>query len=199
MRNHGNNGLFPLNQVKPSMENIARVTRTLDEILVSKDLLNSAMTKEELSALWRVYHETLYCVAAVIEPYQYERLRSRWEKYPVFLIPCPKGKGTEFYVFQFEGHCASYVKLQLYQAYQAQDDIANTPKALQLMYYCEFLDTKDVVLMRGQIDPQQIDVHEATLLVGQTQLFYLDNSRYEMVKKFNENPQAFDYHDLLNF
>jgi hypothetical protein len=37
------------------------------------------------------------------------------------------------------------VKLQLYQAYQMQDDVANTPKALQLMHYCDFMESKQVI------------------------------------------------------
>jgi hypothetical protein len=71
--------------------------------------------------------------------------------------------------------------------------------------------------MRGEIDPQQIDVHEARLiacmlsvvhlmicfmlltLLAIAQLFYLEDRRFALVKKFNDAPQEFDYNELLKF
>jgi len=200
MRHYTNNiddvKFFP-NITDPSMENIAYVGNSLDEIMATRDLLEEA-SKEEITKIWEEYHKEKYCVAAVIEPEQYLNLQKRWEKYPLFLLPCPKGKGAEFYVFQFVNNLAVFLKLQLYQAYQAQDHVANTPRALQVMHYCEFMESKRIVLMRGQIDPTQIDVKEAQLLIAQSQLFYLDDKRYHLVKQFNETPNTFDYNDLMN-
>lgn len=50
--------------------------------------LFSRATKSDLKLLWESYHKEKYCVAAIIEPEQYRKIRERWEKYPVFCVPC---------------------------------------------------------------------------------------------------------------
>eukprot|EP01126_Amoeba_proteus_P012005 TRINITY_DN1491_c0_g2_i8.p2 TRINITY_DN1491_c0_g2~~TRINITY_DN1491_c0_g2_i8.p2 ORF type:complete len:107 (-),score=16.36 TRINITY_DN1491_c0_g2_i8:106-426(-) len=92
----------------------------------------------------------------------------------------------------------SFCSLAQYQLYQSQDHVNNTPKALQIKHYLDFADSKRVVLMRGEIDPTQIDAMEAQLLVNQMQLYYLDSVNFELVRKFNEEPSKFDYKELLS-
>jgi hypothetical protein len=51
--------------------------------------------------------------------------------------------------------------------------------------------------MRGEVDPLQVTAQEAQLLVNQMQLYYLNDERLGLVEQFNEDPQNFDYKQLL--
>jgi len=188
-------GTMASNNPEKSVENVARVSRKLSDVL-NIDLLSHATTKE-VSEIWENFHSEKYCIAAVITPEMFRHLRSRWEKYPIFLIPSPKGQGAEFYVFQYSENMAAFMKLQLYQLYQQQDDPADTPPSLKMMHYTDFIDSKQVVLMRGEIDPTQIDIQEAQTLANQLQLYYLSDTQYKLVQEFNDSPSTFDYNSLL--
>lgn len=98
-----NFSLFPINNAQCDMKNIAHISRNLSDIMTNVDNLSLGYfilfdevrqyslyraTKEEIRKIWENYHKEKYCVAAVIEPQQYRKLRERWEKYPVFCIPC---------------------------------------------------------------------------------------------------------------
>jgi len=67
---------------------------------------------------------------------------------------------------------------------------------LLIMHYTELLKEKQLVLMRGEIEPKMLQVTEAQCLVNQMQLYYL-SEKYDWVKTFNESPQDFNYQLLL--
>ena len=85
-------------------------------------------------------------------------------------------------------------KLEEYQKYKSMEAI--TP-ILTLQYYTDLAETKELVLMRGDVMPESITTTEAQYLVNQLQLFYLGDEKYQLVKDFNHNPAAFNYEDLL--
>lgn len=69
--------------------------------------------------------------------------------------------------------------------------------ALTVAYYLELMNAKKLVLMRGEINPACLDILESQFLLNNTQIFFLDDAKYDIVKKFHETPDTFDYNLLL--
>jgi len=85
-----------------------------------------------------------------------------------------------------------YGKLEDYQKFGSMEAV--TP-VLTLQYYTELLETKDLVLMRGDVNG--VTTTEAQYLANQLQIFYLGDDKYRIVKDFNHNPASFNFDDVL--
>lgn len=65
-------------------------------------------------------------------------------------------------------------------------------------YYKEFAETKDIVLIRGDVvfTSKLTDV-EAKWLLETAQSFYLNDARYKLVERFNKETREFEFKDVL--
>ncbi|KAK1274948.1 hypothetical protein QJS04_geneDACA010971 [Acorus gramineus] len=69
---------------------------------------------------------------------------------------------------------------------------------LTVTYYKEFAETKDVVLVRGDIVfASKLDDEEAKWLIQTAQSFYLNDTRYNLVEQFNKMTHDFEFKDVL--
>ena len=67
-----------------------------------------------------------------------------------------------------------------------------------ITYYKEFTETKDLVLIRGDVVfTSKLSDSEAKWLLETAQSFYLNDSRYKLVKKFNKETRDFDFTAVL--
>lgn len=65
-------------------------------------------------------------------------------------------------------------------------------------YYTEFAETKDTVLVRGDVVfTSKLSDEEAKWLLETAQLFYLNDSRYKLVERFNKQTREFEFKDVL--
>uniref|UniRef100_A0A166IQA5 ATP synthase mitochondrial F1 complex assembly factor 1 n=1 Tax=Daucus carota subsp. sativus TaxID=79200 RepID=A0A166IQA5_DAUCS len=65
-------------------------------------------------------------------------------------------------------------------------------------YYTEFAETKDLVLIRGDIVfASKLTDSEAKWLVETTQSFYLNDNRYKLIERFNKHTRDFEFKDVL--
>lgn len=65
-------------------------------------------------------------------------------------------------------------------------------------YYKEFAESKDLVLVRGDIVfTSKLTDPEAQWLLETTQSFYLNDVRYKLVERFNRETQDFEFKDVL--
>jgi len=53
--------------------------------------------------------------------------------------------------------------------------------------------------MRGDVDPFRLNIQSALFLANQMVLYYADDERFNLVKKFNDDPANFDFNVLLEF
>lgn len=73
--------------------------------------------------------------------------------------------------------------------------------SLSIKFFTELEESKDTVLMRGQLTPNSaLALKDAQHLVYQLQLFYIvgKESHWSLVKKFHNKPSEFDYNELIN-
>ena len=67
-----------------------------------------------------------------------------------------------------------------------------------ITYYKEFAETKDLVLVRGDvIFTSKLSDSEAKWLLDTAQSFYLNDSRYKLVERFNKETREFEFNDVL--
>lgn len=65
-------------------------------------------------------------------------------------------------------------------------------------YYTEFTESKDLVLIRGDIVfTSKLTDSEATWLLDTAQSFYLNDVRYKLVERFNKETREFEFKDVL--
>nr|POE69756.1 hypothetical protein CFP56_24131 [Quercus suber] len=65
-------------------------------------------------------------------------------------------------------------------------------------YYNEFAESKDLVLIRGDVVfTSKISDTEAKWLLETTQSFYLNDVRYKLVERFNKETHDFEIKDVL--
>lgn len=65
-------------------------------------------------------------------------------------------------------------------------------------YFTEFAETKDMVLIRGDIVfTSKLSDSEAQWLLETAQSFYLNDMRYKLVERFNKQTHEFEFKDVL--
>lgn len=65
-------------------------------------------------------------------------------------------------------------------------------------FYKEFAETKDLVLIRGDIVfTSKLSDSEAKWLLETAQSFYLNDVRYKLVERFNKETRDFEFKDVL--
>ncbi|WFD04629.1 hypothetical protein MOBT1_003343 [Malassezia obtusa] len=190
---------------------------------------------ENITKLWAGYHTLRGKLSAVIPASTYTRLIETARKYPQFVIPLPK---TESVV---DGEAESAFEMQFLQwAFLARPTSVSTASAppsavlytslaeyklrqefaqpaLVLTHYTDLVESKGIVLMRGDVTERQtaesdevkqvISQKEAQLLALCTQRFYnMDWSQHpsadeelrrELLRTFHQDPEAFSLEKLL--
>lgn len=113
-----------------------------------------------------------------------------------FIVPMPRETGIEFFVMQFSFHQCHFTSLLEYKAKQSE-----ARPFFTITHFPELAETKDIVLMRGEIsdEPRMIDAQNAQFLAFTLQQFYAtgDKTKLNMVETFHKSPQDFDYEALI--
>ncbi|KAJ2395216.1 hypothetical protein GGI05_001689 [Coemansia sp. RSA 2603] len=179
---------------KSRHSNLPPGVKTLDQIM-RVDLLKSKNT-EEIGEIWNQYHATKDTISAAIPATTYGDLLAVAKKNPLFVLPLPRESGVEFFFLQFDHHQVHFTSLLEYK-----QNTVNARPYLTLTHYTDLMDSKGVVLMRGEMDGEQkfIDVQNAQYLALQMQMFYVTGGpeKRSLVEKFNQKPELFDYQELL--
>ncbi|KAI8342065.1 ATP11 protein-domain-containing protein [Chlamydoabsidia padenii] len=167
---------------------------TLDKI-VKLELFEKEDTKT-IEKIWTQYHADKDCITAVIPRKVYDTLYQRSQAYPMFIVPMPRESGIEFFVMQFNFHQCHFTSLLEYKAKQSE-----ARPFFTITHFPELADTKDIVLMRGEIsdEPRMIDTQNAQFLAFALQQFYATGgkTKFDMVETFHKSPQDFDYEALI--
>lgn len=151
-------------------------------------------TKEEITEIWHQYHKQKDCIVGVLNREQFEKMFERGKKYNTFLLPLPREQGYEFIMCQFHGLKVHLTPLLWYQTHKE-----NAPECLTMIHYTELLESKGIVLMKGEYDIKSINVTEAQCLVNELQMYYNSDhpQRLKLLKTFTERPDEFRHMDLI--
>ncbi|KAJ1920808.1 hypothetical protein H4219_001044 [Mycoemilia scoparia] len=179
-----------------SSSNLPPSVKSLDQILCTEKI-DKNITAEDLGNLWNQYHATKdNFISAAIPAETYRHLIEKSKKHPLFVLPLPRDEGIEFYIMQFEFHQVHFTSLIQYNTNQT-----SAIPYLTLTHYTDFIDSKGIVLMRGEIcqDPKMLDSQQAQLLALQLQQFYVTGGerKKQILETFTFHPQKFNYDELI--
>jgi ATP synthase F1 complex assembly factor 1 len=108
----------------------------------------------------------------------------------------PREHGVEFFFLQFSFHQCNFTSLLEYKTKGSE-----ARPFLTLTHFTELEKSKGIVLMKGEIndDPRMIDASNAQFLAFALQQFYVNGSDHQkdMVQKFHEKPEQFDFQELI--
>lgn len=167
-------------------------TKTLNEIM-KIDMLEDK-SKDEIVSIWHEFHKDKNVVYGTLTTTAYETLNKHSSKYGSFLLPLPRGKGYEFIMLQFENNEVHFTSLISYHTHKE-----DAPECLTLVYYSDLVDSKGIVLMKGEYDKNILSPIEAQFLVNLLHLYYGENDekRIKLMDTFNYDPENFQYMNLI--
>ncbi|MBA0880439.1 hypothetical protein Goshw_001982, partial [Gossypium schwendimanii] len=119
----------------------------------------------------------------------YRLLEQRGSDCRYFVIPLWRGSGYTTMFGQVQLPYMLFTGLEDYKARGTQASPYFTAS-----FYTEFAESKDLVLIRGDIVfTSKLTDEEAKWLLETTQSFYLNDVRYKLVECFNKEPRDFEF------
>ncbi|URE47103.1 ATP11 protein [Musa troglodytarum] len=110
-----------------------------------------------------------------------------------FVIPLWRGSGYTNMFVQVQMPHMLFTGLEDYKARGTQASPYFT-----VTHYTEYADSKDVVLIRGDVVfASKLSDSEAKWLLETAQSFYLTDVRYKLVERFNKETREFEFKDVL--
>ncbi|XP_065876894.1 uncharacterized protein [Euphorbia lathyris] len=172
-------GFTPL-QPKP-LDSIMDINRAKDK------------SSEDLASIWDDYHLGRGHIGASMKAKLYQLLVQRANDCRYFVIPIWRGSGYTTMFAQVQMPHIIFTGLEDYKARGTQ-----AAPYFTVSFYTEFADTKDLVLIRGDIVfTSKLTDEEAKCLLEATQSFYLNDVRYKLVERFNKETRDFEFKDVL--
>ncbi|EPS60985.1 hypothetical protein M569_13813, partial [Genlisea aurea] len=148
---------------------------------------------QELADIWDDYHLGRGHIGTSIKAISYSLLERRTIDCRHFVLPLWKGSGYTTMFLQVEMPHMLFTGLEDYKARGTQ-----AAPYLTTTYYREFAETKDLVLIRGDVVfASRLSDDEAKWLLETAQTFYLNDARYKLVERFNKRTREFEFKDVL--
>jgi len=163
------------------------------ESVMKMDLLKDR-TVEEITHIWGEFHKNKNFIFAAIPATDWKAMANRAAQFPTFLYPLPRQNGFEFFVQQFDGNECHITPLLAFQTHKE-----NAPPCMTMIHYPDLMDSKGIVLMRGEPDPNFLNIHEAQLLALQVKMYYSEEigDKHDLIEKFNKEPDKFHHMELV--
>ncbi|PIN00630.1 Mitochondrial F1-ATPase assembly protein [Handroanthus impetiginosus] len=148
---------------------------------------------EELADIWDDYHLGRGHIGVSMKTKLFHLLEQRAADCHYFVIPLWKGSGYTTMFLQVQMPYMLFTGLEDYKARGTQ-----AAPYFTASYYKEFADTKDIVLIRGDVVfTSKLSDEEAKWLLETAQSFYLNDVRYKLVERFNKETREFEFRDVL--
>ncbi|CAN0853236.1 ATP synthase mitochondrial F1 complex assembly factor 1 [Linum grandiflorum] len=148
---------------------------------------------EDLASAWDDYHIGRGHIGVSMKTSLYNLLKQRAADCKYFVIPLWRGSGYTTMFAQVQMPHIIFTGLEDYKARGTQ-----ASPYITVSFYTDFADSKDLVLIRGDIVfTSKLSDEEAQWLLETTQSFYLNDSRYTLVERFNKQTRDFEFKDVL--
>nr|POF20726.1 isoform 3 of atp synthase mitochondrial f1 complex assembly factor 1 [Quercus suber] len=148
---------------------------------------------EDIASAWDDYHLGRGHIGASLKAKLYYLLEQRAADCRYFVIPLWRGSGYTTMFAQVQMPHILFTGLEDYKARGTQ-----SAPYFTVSYYNEFAESKDLVLIRGDVVfTSKISDTEAKWLLETTQSFYLNDVRYKLVERVNKETHDFEFKDVL--
>ncbi|EEB09677.1 F1-ATPase chaperone Atp11 [Schizosaccharomyces japonicus yFS275] len=157
------------------------------------------LTTEQATELWKEFCLRRPCtVGAVLPASMYKRMLETAKRYPVFVLPIPRGQqGLETHILQwlFPQENTAHLVLTTLLEYKLRREYA-VPHTT-VLHFPELSETKKIVLTLSEFDPNKsISALDVQILLHGVQKFFTSTDtsitgrrRLEMLRSFNDGCQ----------
>ncbi|KAK9268142.1 hypothetical protein L1049_010582 [Liquidambar formosana] len=150
-------------------------------------------SSEDLISIWDDYHLGRGHIGTSMKAKLYYLLEQRAAPCRYFVIPLRRGSGYTTMFAQVQMPHIIFTGLEDYKARGTQ-----AAPYFTVSYYTDFAESKDLVLLRGDVVfTSKLSDEEAKCLLETTQSFYLNDVRYKLVERFNRETHEFEFKDVL--
>ncbi|CAA6665802.1 unnamed protein product [Spirodela intermedia] len=150
-----------------------------------------ACSPEDLVSVWDDYHLGRGHIGASMKAKLFHLLEQRAISCRYFVLPLWRGSG---YTNMFIQDAAR----PHHRPGRLQGEGTQASPYLTVTYYKDFAESKDVVLVRGDVVfTSKLSDPEAKWLIETAQSFYLNDGRYKLVERFNKETHEFEFADVL--
>lgn len=165
--------------------------KRLDDIMKLDTIRNAS--PEDVTRIWNDYHIGRGHVSAVMSTPLYSKLLQRSKEHPLFVLPVARPKGFVSMLLQAQMPHLLFTGLEDYKARGAE-----AAPYFVATHYDELSQSHGLALIRGDVVlPSQLADEEAKRLLQLAHAFYLDDSKFRLVRTFNKESQDFDFKDVL--
>ncbi|CAL0324553.1 unnamed protein product [Lupinus luteus] len=165
--------------------------KPLDSIVDVNRLKNR--DPQDIASAWDDYHIGRGHIGATMKAKLYHLFEHRASECRYFVIPLWRGRGYTTMFVQVQAPHMMFTGLEDYKARGTQASPYFT-----VTFYKEFAESKDMVLIRGDIVfTSKLTDSEAEWLLETAQSFYLNDARYKLVERFNRETHDFEFKDVL--
>ncbi|RKP27834.1 ATP11 protein-domain-containing protein [Syncephalis pseudoplumigaleata] len=187
----------------PSREEGPNGVKPLDAIVKLEMLMDK--DAETIGKIWNQHHASKPGrLSALVPAETYRQMARRAREFPSFILPLPREQGAEFFWLQFSGHQCYFTSLAEYKLHGEQ-----ARPYLVLTHYPELIESKQIVLMRGELGDADgakegqstlMTSEDARLLVYLLQDFYVTGSeaKQKLVEQFHREPATFKFEELMD-
>lgn len=169
----------------------ALAPRSLDSILKLDTVAHAS--PEEVGSLWNKYHSGRGLVSAVLRKKQFNTIQHRAKTCPLFVVPLQQKDGYTSFFLQAQMPHLLFTGLEDYKMRGM-----NASPYLTVAHYTELADSKGLVLVRGDIVfPSKLSDVEAKKLLELSHSFFLHDTRFQLVERFNKDSGYFEFEDVL--
>jgi hypothetical protein len=124
---------------------------------------------EQIVHIWNGYHEfKLDLISDVLKSSPFRTLLTRGRECPNFVLPLQKKRGYINYYLQFQDRQILFTSLREFQARGSE-----AHPVISLSYFTELEKTKDLVLLRGEVNEKIISREEAMNVVKMVPFLFL--------------------------
>jgi len=149
------------------------------------------LTPDEIKELWVAYYADKDAICAVIPSEAYLKIKSVYEKNPMFVFPLPRQDGFEMFLGQFLNDKFHFTSVHNYQNLK---DFS--PDQITISHYTELQEEKSLVLMNGFINDNNLTVNDAQMLAYLIQHYCLNH--VDLLQDFNQNPTEFSVQKAID-
>ena len=152
-------------------------------------------TPDRIEEIWLTHFQNKKSLSAVVSSDQYTELKNKMENHPILFLPLRREEGYCIPVMlSIQGDIHSYSLVREMK----QSPNAYTPQIV-VHFFRDFEKKKGIVLMKGDFLGPHMKVEDGQILVGLSQLFYLNEDLFaRFVIPCNEDPNKFHFEEMVH-
>ena len=169
---------------------------SLDDIVKKEKMFGEE--KVHLQTIWEDYHKskatsTGFCLSGA----EFRKVTDRVKESPLFVVPLFKDESGSTHIMLLSQMQDKFISFTYLEEYKQNPDAASQWASLAL--YDDFVESKDLGFVRGDMSPQLSRIEGDTLIRSLLQTYISDEDYEKYIHAFNHKPESFNYDTYMAY